>query len=69
MYENNFLINAPDVLLDEVVLALVLEDDVHLLGAGAADVGAEHHVVGGVAVHVRLVKLAVEQLRNKKWGH
>merc|ERR1719495_2489550 len=35
-----------DVLLDQVVLALVLEDDVDLLGAGAADVGTEHHVVG-----------------------
>jgi hypothetical protein len=49
-------------LLDEMILALVAEDDVDLLRAGAADVGPEHHVVGRVAVHVRLVQLAVEEL-------
>ena len=45
-----------------MVLALVGEDDVDLLGAGAADVGTEHDVVGRVAVHVRLVELAVKEL-------
>lgn len=49
-------------LLDKVVLALVAEYDVDLLGAGAADVRAEHDVVGRVAVHVGLVELAVEEL-------
>merc|ERR1719495_835896 len=44
-----------DVLLDQVVLALVLEDDVDLLGAGAADVRTEHHVVGRFSVHVCLL--------------
>ena len=45
---------AAHLLLGKQVLSLVVEDDVHLLGAGAADVGAEHHVVGAVAVHVGL---------------
>merc|ERR1719167_879677 len=53
---------ATDVLLDQVVLALVLEDDVDLLGAWAADVRAEHDIVGALAVHVSLVELAVEEL-------
>ena len=45
-----------------MVLALVAEDDVDLLGAGAADVRAKHDVVRRVPVHVRLVELAVEEL-------
>ena len=53
---------APDVLLDQMVLALVLKDDVDLLGAGSADVRAEHDVVGALAVHVRLVELAIKEL-------
>merc|ERR1719420_222600 len=53
---------AAHLLLGQQVLALVVEDDVHLLGAGAADVWAEHHVVGAVAVHVSLVEGAVEEL-------
>ena len=42
----------------EVVLALVLEDDVTLLSAGAADVGAEYGVVGRFSIHGGLVELA-----------
>merc|ERR1719322_1410711 len=53
---------AAHLLLGQQVLALVVEDDVHLLGAGAADVGAEHHVVRAVAVHISLVEGAVEEL-------
>ena len=49
---------APDVLLDQVVLALVLKADVDLLAAA----GAEHDIVGALAVHVHLVKLAVKKL-------
>ena len=45
---------AAHLLLGQQVLALVFEDDVHLLGAGAADVWAEHDVVGAVTVHVGL---------------
>ena len=45
-----------------MVLALVAEDDVHLLGAGTADVRTEHNVVGGLAVHILLVHAAVEEL-------
>ena len=50
------------LLLDEVVLAAVVEDDVDALGARSADVGAEHDLVLGVAVHVLLVEVAVEHL-------
>jgi hypothetical protein len=49
-------------LLDEMILSLVAEDDVNLLSARTADVRAEHDVVRGIPVHVRLVELAVEQL-------
>lgn len=31
-----------DILLQEVVLALVVEDQVHLLGGATADIGTEH---------------------------
>ena len=53
---------AADLLLRQQVLALVFEDDVHFLGAGAADVGSEHDVVGRVSVHAGLVQGAVEEL-------
>ena len=45
-----------------MVFALVLKDDVDLLGAGPANVWAEHDVVGALAVHVRLVELAIKEL-------
>ncbi|GMT09210.1 hypothetical protein PFISCL1PPCAC_507 [Pristionchus fissidentatus] len=50
-----------DVLLDEVVLALVREDDVDLLG-GSADIGTEHEVVGGLAVEVLQVGVSGHHL-------
>jgi hypothetical protein len=53
---------AGDVLLDQVVGALVVEDDVDLAGSGTADVRAEHDSVGGVTVHVLLDKRAGEHL-------
>ena len=53
---------ALDVFLDEMVLALVVEDDVHLLGSRAADVRAEHDLVRRLAVHVLLVERAGEHL-------
>jgi hypothetical protein len=34
---------ARDLLLDQVVLALVLEDDVNLAGGRTANIGAEHN--------------------------
>ena len=46
------VILALDVFVDQVVLSLVVEDDVDALGAVATDVGTEHDVVLGVAVHV-----------------
>lgn len=57
-----FVILAADVLVDENVLALVVEDNVHLLGAGPADIRAEHDVVLGVAVHVLLAQASWEEL-------
>ena len=49
---SGLVVLALDVLVDEVVLSLVVEDDVDLLGGVAADVGAEHNVVLGLAVHL-----------------
>ena len=49
-------------LFDEMILALVAEDDVDLFRARTADVGTEHDVVRGFAVHVGLVQGAVEHL-------
>lgn len=56
------VIFATDVLVDQQILSLVAEDDVHLLGAGPADVRAEHDLIGGLAVHVLLLQLAVKHL-------
>jgi len=56
------VIFAADVFADQVVLAIVAEDHVDLLGAGTADVRAEHDLVRRLAVHVGLVQGAVEQL-------
>ena len=56
------VILAPDILLDQMVLALVLKDDVDLLGARPTDIRAEHDVIWAFTMHVRLVKLAVEKL-------
>lgn len=47
-----FIVLALDVLVDQVILALVVEDDVHFLRRVAADVGPEHDIVLGLAVHV-----------------
>ena len=52
---------APDLLLGQEVPVLVVEDDMDLLGAGTADVGAKHDVVGGLAVP-GLVEGAVDEL-------
>ena len=53
---------ASDVLLGQQVLALVVEDDMYLLGARPADVWAKHDEVGGISMHVFLVQVAREQL-------
>ena len=53
---------AADVLLGQKVLSLVVEDNVHLLSAWAADVGTKHDVVGRVAMHGLLVKSTGEYL-------
>ena len=34
---------ARDLLLDQVVLAVVLEDDVDLAGSGTANIGTKHN--------------------------
>lgn len=54
---------AADLLVDQMVLALVAKDDVHLLGSRAADIRTEHNFIGALAVHILLVQLAVEDLQ------
>ena len=56
---------AADVLLDQVVLALVAEDHMHLL-RGAANVGTEHDVVRGLTVEVAQVGRGGHDLKNKE---
>ena len=53
---------APDVLLDKQVLALVVEDNMDLLGAGTTDVWPKHDIVWGLAMHVLLVQCGGEDL-------
>ena len=57
---------ASNVVLDEEVLALVVEDDVYLLGAWSTDVRPEHDVVVGLSVHVLLVHRTREYLHGKE---
>eukprot|EP01137_Pigoraptor_chileana_P022903 Opistho-2@88375 len=57
-----FVVLAADLLLDEVVLALVVEDHVHLLGAGAANVGSEHNVVLRITIELLLLERRGEDL-------
>ena len=45
-----------------MVLALVLKDDMNLLGSGSTDVGTKHDVVRRISMHIGLVQRAVEQL-------
>ena len=59
---NKYIMKNRTNLLDEVVLALVAEDDMDLLGAGTANVGAKHDVVWGVSMHIGLVQGAVKHL-------
>ena len=47
---------APDILLYQKVLALVVEDYMHFLGPRTTNVWSEHDVVGGFTMHVLLVK-------------
>jgi len=56
------VILAPNLLVNEVVLALVAEDHMNLLGARTANVGAKHNFIGGVAVHLCWLKFAVKDL-------
>jgi hypothetical protein len=53
---------AANFLVDEVVFALVAEDDVHLLGSRTANVGAKHDFVRGLTVHLCGLQLAVKNL-------
>jgi len=50
-----------DGLLNEVVVAVVVQDDVNPLG-GTADIGTEHDVVDGIAVEVDLVESRGDKL-------
>ena len=53
---------ARDVLGDEVVGALVVEDDVDAASFGTADIRSEHEGVGRVSVEVLLVQTVGDQL-------
>ena len=46
---------ASDILLDQQILAFVGKNYVNFLCAGAADIWAEHDIVGALAMHVLLV--------------
>ena len=59
---------ASDVLLDQVVLAVVAKNGVHFLGPRAANVRAEHEVVGRLAVEVLLVDVGGHQLEKFGFG-
>ena len=48
---------ASDFFIDEVVFALVGEDDVDFFGSRSANVRAKHDVVRRVAVHTGLVEI------------
>lgn len=50
-----------DFFFDQVVLAVVVEDDVHFFGGVAADVWPEHDVVGGLAVELFWVEVGWEE--------
>ncbi len=54
------------VVLDEEVVALVVEDDVHLLCARSTDVRSEHDVVARLSVHVLLVHRTREYLQERR---
>uniref|UniRef100_A0A2M4DHF4 Putative secreted protein n=1 Tax=Anopheles darlingi TaxID=43151 RepID=A0A2M4DHF4_ANODA len=54
---------AADILVDQMILALVAEDHVHLLGARTADVRSEHEQVRRFTVQILLVYGAIEHLQ------
>merc|ERR1719323_2005976 len=60
MGENVIL--ATDFLLNQVILAFVVEDDMDFLGSRTTDVRAEHNEVRGFSVHVSLVQRTVKKL-------
>jgi len=53
---------ASNLFLREQILSLVVEDDVHFLGAVSAYVWAEHDLVRRVTVHVLLIEITSEHL-------
>ncbi len=57
---------ASDVVLDEQILALVVEDDMDLLCARTTDVRPKHNVVVRLTVHVLLIQRAREHLEETK---
>lgn len=55
---------ARNVLVDQVVLAVVVDNDVHLLGGRAANIRAKHDGVVGVTVELLGVVARREKLRG-----
>jgi len=51
------IILAGNILLDQMILAIVVKNDVHFPVAWAANVGAEHDLVGSFAVEVLLINI------------
>ena len=49
---SKLVILAFDIFFDEVVLALVAENNVNFFGGVSADVRPEHNVVLGISVHI-----------------
>lgn len=57
------IILAPDILFDQMILALVVEDDVDAFGAWSANVWTEHHQVWRITVQILLFDGAVEDFQ------
>ena len=49
---SSLIILAFDVLVDQMIFSLVVENNVHFFRRVATDIGTEHNVVLGLAVHV-----------------
>merc|ERR1719323_2917578 len=60
MSENVIL--ATDFLLNQVILAFVVEDDMDFLGSWTTDVRAEHNEIRGFSMHISLIQRAVKKL-------
>lgn len=58
-----YIIFAADLLVDQMILALVAEDDMNFLSAWSAYIGSEHKKIGALAMHVLLVQRTIEDFQ------